>query len=113
MFARGFKLLVDSITDVVSGGVGTATTYIYEWNTGATTYSINNLPVGTYTITVTDENGCKHDSSYTINDNNALAVIVNSGAVNHVKCHNYCNVLALFLKIPSIIIYPLSCMVYM
>jgi hypothetical protein len=38
-----------------TGGSGT---YTYVWNTGATTALINNLPGGTYTVTVTDSNNC-------------------------------------------------------
>ena len=41
-----------ALIDIVSGGVGTATSYVYSWNTGDSTYSISNLSVGTYTITV-------------------------------------------------------------
>ena len=33
--------------------------YSYQWNNGATTASIENLAEGTYTVTVTDENGCQ------------------------------------------------------
>jgi uncharacterized repeat protein (TIGR01451 family) len=36
-----------------SGGIAP---YTYQWNTGATTASIENLPPGTYTVTVTDAN---------------------------------------------------------
>lgn len=80
-----------SLTDVVSGGVGNATTYTYLWNTGATTYSLNNIPAGNYTITVTDENGCESIDSYVINDNNVLNVSINSASVADVSCHNYCD----------------------
>ncbi len=37
--------------------VGTAP-YTYAWNTGATTNPLVNVPVGSYTATVTDANGC-------------------------------------------------------
>jgi gliding motility-associated-like protein len=32
--------------------------YVYLWNTGAVSSSISNVPAGSYTITVTDANGC-------------------------------------------------------
>ena len=38
-----------------SGGAGLMT---FLWSNGATTFTVNNLSVGTYTVTVTDENGC-------------------------------------------------------
>ncbi len=42
--------------------------YSYLWSTGATTQSITGLPAGTYTVTVTDENGngCEVNGSVTI-----------------------------------------------
>ncbi|MCC6724160.1 MAG: gliding motility-associated C-terminal domain-containing protein [Saprospiraceae bacterium] len=46
-----------------SGGAGN---YTYLWNTGATTASIEGLPAGTYTVTVTDENGCAKIATTTI-----------------------------------------------
>ena len=37
-----------SLIDSVWGGVGTATTYTYSWNTGATTYSLTSIPIGLF-----------------------------------------------------------------
>ncbi len=48
-----------------SGAGGTAP-YTYLWNTGATTASINTIPAGVYTVTVTDVNGCSTGTSITI-----------------------------------------------
>ena len=44
-----------SITVTASGGDGT---YTYLWNTGAVTAQISNIAAGSYTVTVTDQNGC-------------------------------------------------------
>lgn len=38
-----------------SGGTGTLS---YLWNTGSTSSAINLLPAGTYTVTISDANGC-------------------------------------------------------
>ncbi|MEQ8706942.1 MAG: GEVED domain-containing protein, partial [Phaeodactylibacter sp.] len=40
----------------------------YEWSTGATTALIEDLSAGTYTVTVTDANGCQNEGSVTINN---------------------------------------------
>ena len=44
-------------TASISAGGGTLP-YTYSWNTGATTPSITNLCIGSYTVTVTDGNNC-------------------------------------------------------
>lgn len=44
-----------SITATISGGVPP---YTSQWSNGATTFTINNLSVGAYTITVSDALGC-------------------------------------------------------
>jgi len=78
-----------AVTALVSGGVGTATSYTYLWNTGATTYSIDNLSAGTYTITVTDIHGCSSLGSVDIFDNNALSV--SPASVVNVGCFGECD----------------------
>ncbi|MBF2708325.1 ELWxxDGT repeat protein [Flavobacterium soyangense] len=40
--------------------------YTYLWSNGATTASINNVPVGTYNVTVKDANGCSTTASITL-----------------------------------------------
>jgi len=44
-----------SVSSSVSGG---ASPYTYSWSTGATTASVNLLQSGTYTLSLTDKNGC-------------------------------------------------------
>ncbi len=44
-----------SATGIVGNGAGQ---YIFAWSNGETTVVINDLAEGTYTLTVTDENGC-------------------------------------------------------
>lgn len=53
----------------VSGGVSP---YTYLWSNGATTEDLNNIPAGSYSITVTDANGCKLVGSTTISQPTSL-----------------------------------------
>jgi hypothetical protein len=48
---------------VVSGGTGP---YTYNWSTGTVSESINNIGAGTYSVVVTDANGCTGEASITI-----------------------------------------------
>lgn len=47
----------------VTGGTGS---YNYQWNDGSTTAALSGLSIGMYTVTVTDQNGCSANASYTL-----------------------------------------------
>ena len=64
-----------------NGGVGS---YSYVWSTGDFTPSITSKPAGTYTVTITDANGCTVDSSITLIDPPLLTVVIDS--VTNVAC---------------------------
>ncbi|MBK6484999.1 MAG: T9SS type A sorting domain-containing protein [Chitinophagaceae bacterium] len=72
-----------SIDITVSGGTGS---YSYSWNDGSTDEDRNNLAAGTYTVTVTDENGCTIQESFIVNDVECT-ITVDAGADDS-KCHN-------------------------
>jgi hypothetical protein len=78
-----------AVTALVSGGVGTATSYTYLWDNGATTYSIDELSAGNYNIEVTDLHGCINDETVIINDNNALSI--SNASVTNVGCYGECD----------------------
>jgi hypothetical protein len=64
-----------SLTASGSGGTGA---FSFSWTTGATTATANGLTAGTYTVTVTDANGCTDTESYTMNQPTAaLAISLN------------------------------------
>ena len=46
--------------------VGGTAPLTYAWSNGATSQTVNNLPSGSYTVTVTDANGCTEQMSVTI-----------------------------------------------
>jgi hypothetical protein len=60
---------------VVTGGTPP---FSYIWNTGANTQSITNLGAGTYSVVVTDANGCQDAASATIIEVPELNVVVNA-----------------------------------
>lgn len=55
----------------VSGG---QSPYTYTWSTGATTQNLQNVPAGTYTVTVADANGCTSTIQRDISGVNSLLV---------------------------------------
>ncbi len=58
-----------SITVSATGGTGNKT---YSWSNGATGATASNLAAGTYTVTVTDANGCIKTQSFTLTAPSAL-----------------------------------------
>jgi gliding motility-associated-like protein len=78
-------MLSESHTNVgCSGGTSTITltatggtpAYSYLWNTGATTKDLQDVPPGTYTVTVTDSNNCEKQLSITITSGDVIKPII-------------------------------------
>jgi len=68
-----------------ASATGGTSPYTYAWSNAATTASITGVAAGTYTVTVTDANGCTDNSSVTITE---PAVLVSSAVVdNNVSCN--------------------------
>jgi hypothetical protein len=55
----------------VTGG---AEPYTFQWSNGATTEDVQNLATGSYSVTVTDANGCKATTSLFLRENNTLTL---------------------------------------
>jgi hypothetical protein len=72
----------------VSGGHGTLE---YQWSNGATSKNLNNLPGGSYSVTITDENGYfKAFGPWTVN-NPPKQVEISNEEITHVKCFDESN----------------------
>jgi len=69
----------------VSGGV---TAYTCQWSNGATGLNIYGVVAGTYTVLITDANGCTDTSSITLNQPDVVAV---NADITHVLCNGYMN----------------------
>ena len=68
----------DGVAAAVAGG-GTAP-YSYLWSTGGSGSQENGIPAGTYTITVTDNNGCSHQDQVVVGE--AAAIVLNTSATD-------------------------------
>ena len=76
-----------SVSVVVTGGTSP---YMYDWSNGASTQNINNLNAGTYTITITDGNGCTTIQTATVTQPSA-ALSATSSANQNVSCYGGVN----------------------
>ena len=96
LFQPSSELVIElAKTDVpcVGGSTGTASAsasgglppYIYSWNSTPvqTTQTAVNLPSGTYTVNVTDSNGCTRTGSVTISELSAMTV---TSSVSDASC---------------------------
>ena len=74
-------LSTGSATVTVSGG---SLPYIFLWNQGSTGATISSLAKGTYTVTVTDNNGCFVTSTVSITEPAAISI---SFAPTNISCN--------------------------
>ena len=70
-------LMQGSITVYATGGSGT---YTYAWSIGQFNSTITNLAAGTYTVTITDSNGCSLISSDSVSDSITATIFLHLAA---------------------------------
>ncbi len=64
--------------DNISGSVNVSITtgigpFLFQWSNGATTQNLSNIPHGSYTVIVTEGNGCTTRETYTVGDNSVFS----------------------------------------
>lgn len=60
--------------------------YTYLWSNSAVTEDLNNIPGGSYTVTVTDEDGCTEALTVTVPDNQ-VTLTLNASVVANTTCN--------------------------
>ncbi len=74
-----------SIDLSVSGGTSP---YTYEWDTTDDTEDISDLCTGTYSVTITDDNGCESSASFTVGEPSEISI---SATINDALCYGSCD----------------------
>jgi len=72
-----------SIIANASGGT-MVVDYNYVWSNANTTNTISGLSTGTFSITITDDNNCKYDTTFVLPDPQSLSVLFD---ITQVKCY--------------------------
>jgi hypothetical protein len=62
--------------DIVANG-GTAP-YTFLWNDGSTGTQLSNIIAGTYTVTISDNNGCTQEETVSVGEATAINLVVNA-----------------------------------
>jgi len=70
---------------ILTNAIGGTLPFQYLWSLSNTTSSLINLGIGTYTVTITDNNGCTKKNSFTIIQPTALLL---SDSIRHLICAN-------------------------
>ncbi|MCB0478576.1 MAG: gliding motility-associated C-terminal domain-containing protein [Crocinitomicaceae bacterium] len=73
---NGFGISCHGLADGMASGAGSGGTmpYYFAWSNGQNTPNASGLMTGTYSVTITDENGCTAQSSVFLNEPDTLGV---------------------------------------
>ena len=72
-------------------------TYTYQWSNGTNGPEINNAPPGTYSVTVTDPNGCTATGTEIIPDN-PIVITINETITPNSSCTDWNGAINLFVN---------------
>ena len=78
----------DGTGDIDASITGGTTNYTYSWSNSATTQDLTDVAAGTYTLTVTDANGCTETASETITQPTAISLTASS---TNASCNSVCD----------------------
>src|SRR5690606_9289687 len=74
----------------VTGGTAPFTNVLSNGTT-TTNATLNNLDVGTYTVMITDANGCSSTTPATVTITQPAAIVINSANTTNVSCYGQNN----------------------
>ncbi|GAB5539265.1 MAG: hypothetical protein Salg2KO_13680 [Salibacteraceae bacterium] len=72
----GIDCFGETTGEITASQIGGTSGYAYSWNTGDTNATETDLGAGTYTVTITDVNGCVDSASVTLTEPTLLEVSV-------------------------------------
>ncbi len=72
-----------------AAGTGGTPGYTYQWTSGQGTATVNNFPAGTYSVVITDANGCTDTNSVTIT--NVPGPTLTLSGQNDITCNGAAN----------------------
>ena len=84
-----------SIKVEVSGGVGP---YNFDWSNNGRTASLNKLTAGSYTLTISDQNGCSKKVSFEVGTNPGISAFNVNSDVSNTSCSGNDGSIALSIK---------------
>ena len=95
-WGTGFSLVIDVVDATcgqsngstnVSSVVGGTAPYDYQWTAGPNTANYDNIGLGFYTVTVTDDDGCVADSTIQVSELSTLSI--NIPSFQQVSCNGF------------------------